>query len=161
MNRMTAMLLCCAVAACSKPSSDASNVASALRSTTSSTGVSSTDPVCRLYSSSDASRYLGKAAKDGEVSMGGCQWDAEQGTGVMNVQVMSARYHEKPSESPGYRALPDMAGDAFVATFMDGWTAGAIDGKDAIRASLTGDKATEASTIALLKETIKRHAAHS
>ena len=161
MKRLTAIVLCCALAACSRPSSDAEKTASALGSSTSSTGASSTDPVCRLYSSSDAAGYLGKAAKDGDLSMGGCQWDAADGDGVMNVQVMAARYHEKPSQSPGYRALPDMAGDAFVATFMDGWTAGAIDGKSAIRASLTGNKATEASTIALLKETIKRHAAHS
>ena len=157
MSRITALFFCYLIAACSKPSNDASSMADALKSATSATGASSTDPVCKLYSSNDAAHYIGKPAKDGELSMGGCQWVAADGNGDMMVQVVPARYNEKPEKASGYRILSDVGSDAFVSTFMDGWLAGAIVGKEAIRASVSGNGVSDATAIALLKETIKRH----
>ncbi|MEO7103072.1 MAG: hypothetical protein ABI311_06670 [Gemmatimonadaceae bacterium] len=156
MNRFVALVTCCMITACSKPGSDAAATANALRSSTSATGAASTDPVCKLYSSDDAAHYIGKPAKDGELSMGGCQWAARDGVGDMMVQVVPARYDEQPKASRGYRKLPDIGTNAFVSTFMDGWLAGAVVGKDAIRASVSSKEATDATAIALLKETIKR-----
>lgn len=157
MNLATALVLCCVIAACSKPSSEASATADALKSSTSATGASSTDPVCRLYSSDDAAHYIGKPANNGELSMGGCQWTARDGIGDMMVQVVPARYDEQPTGSRGYRKLADVGSNAFVSTFMDGWLAGAVVGKEAIRASVSGTGVSDATAIALLKETIKRH----
>lgn len=156
MNRAIALVLCCVIAACSKPSSDAAAMANALRSSTSATGAASTDPVCSLYSSDDAAHYIGKPANDGELSMGGCQWAARDGNGDMMVEIVPARYDEQPKAARGYRKLADVQSNAFVSTSMDGWIAGAVVGKDAIRASVSGEGVTDATAIALLKETIKR-----
>ncbi len=156
MTRVTALIVCCVLAACSRSRGDALNTADALRSSTSATGAASTDPVCRLYSSDDAAHYIGEPAKDGELSMGGCQWMAEQGQGNMMVQVVPVRYNEKPEGSRGYRVLSGVGSDAFVSTSMDGWLAGAVVGKKAVRASVAGKDASETTAIALLKETIKR-----
>lgn len=156
MSRTVALVLCCVIAACSKPSGDAAATADALRSSTSATGAASTDPVCKLYSSDDAEHYIGKPAKDGEVSMGGCQWAAKDGIGDMMIQVVPARYDEQPTAARGYRKLPDIGTNGFVSTFMDGWLAGAVIGKDAIRASVSSTGASDATAISLLKETIKR-----
>lgn len=159
MNRATSLILCCVIAACSKTSSDPQATADALRASTSTTGASSTDPVCKLYSSDDAARYIGKPAKDGQLSMGGCQWMAQDGNGNMMIQVVPERYNEKPEGASGYRNLSDVGSDAFVSTFMDGWLAGAVVGKEAVRASVSGNGVTDATAIALLKETIKRRGA--
>jgi hypothetical protein len=156
MNRTIALALCCVIAACSKPSGEAAATADALRSSTSATGAASTDPVCKLYSSDDAAHYIGKPANDGALSMGGCQWAAQDGIGDMMVQVVPARYDEQPKAARGYRKLPDIGTNAFVSTFMDGWIAGAVVGEEAVRASVSGKGASDATAIALLKETIKR-----
>lgn len=152
-------LLICLVAACSKSGDDAMKTANAIRSATSATGEASTDPVCRLFSSKDAAHYIGKAAKDGSLATGGCQWMAASGDGQMMVQIVSARYDEKPTGSRGYRTLADVGPDAFVATYMDGWMAGTVSGKEAIRAIVSGDGVTDATAIALLNETVKRRGA--
>ena len=153
---ITAIAICTILSACSKPGGDAAATAAALRSSTSATGAASTDPVCRLYSSDDAAHYIGKPANDGDLSMGGCQWIAKDGNGNMMIQVVGARYNEIPKGSPGYRNLTDIGSDGFVATFMDGWLAGTVIDGTAIRASVSGTGVSDATAIALLKETIKR-----
>ena len=93
--------------------------------------------------------------------MGGCQWvttktrsDGSQGD-VM-VIVVPARYHERPTLAKGFRNVPDVGEQGFVAQDMGGWVAGAISGKDAVKVALDGQTATDANAIALLKETIAR-----
>ena len=157
MNRTTALMLCITLASCSRPAGEAAATADALKASTSATGAASTDPVCKLYSSDDAAHYIGKPANDGTLAMGGCQWTAKDGSGDMMIEVVPVRYNEKPSGSKGYRQLKDVGSDAFVATFMDGWLAGAVVGDKAIRASVSGSGVSDATAIALLKETIKRN----
>ena len=156
MKATTAIGICAILAACSRPSSDAAATADALRSSTSTTGAASTDPICRLYSSDDAAHYIGKPANDGTLSMGGCQWIAKDGNGDMMIQIARAQDNEKPESSKGYRKLPDVGTDGFVSTFMDGWLAGTVTGGKTVRASVSGSGVSEATAIALLKETIKR-----
>jgi hypothetical protein len=156
MNRTVALALCCVIAACSKPGGEAAATASALVASTSATGAAATDPVCKLYSSADAAHYIGKPAKDGDLSMGGCQWAAQDGVGDMAVQVVPASYDEQPTAAAGYRKLPDVGSNGFVSTFLDGWLAGAVIGQHAIRTSVSGSGVSDATAIALLKETIKR-----
>jgi hypothetical protein len=158
MHRRTwsVVLLSCLLAA-SKSNDDSMKTADAVRSATSATGEVPTDPVCKLFSSKDAAHYIGKAAKNGAPAIGGCQWLAVSGAGQMMVQIVSARYDERPDKGPGYRKLPDVGPDAFVAKFLDGWMAGTVAGKEAIRAIVSGNGVTDATAIALLNETVKRH----
>lgn len=157
MNRTTALMLCITIASCSRPGGEAAATADALKASTSATGAASTDPVCKLYSSDDAAHYIGKPANDGALAMGGCQWTAKDGQGDMMIAVVPADYHEKPKGSKGYRPLDDVGRDGFVSTFLDGWLAGTIVGDKAIRASVSGSGVSDATAIALLKETIKRN----
>ena len=156
MNRTVALALCCMIAGCSTPGGEAAATASALIASTSATGAAATDPVCKLYTSDDAAHYIGKPAKDGDLSMGGCQWAAQDGVGDMTVQVVPASYDEQPTAAAGYRKLPDVATNGFVSTFLDGWLAGAVVGKHAIRTSVSGNGVSDATAVALLKETIRR-----
>ena len=53
---------------------------------------------------------------------------------------------------------PSITVRGFVSPEADGWTAGAIVGTDAIVVSVEGAAASEANTVALLKDTIERRA---
>jgi hypothetical protein len=75
----------------------------------------------------------------------------------MIVAIVPARYHEPPKRSKGYKPLPEVGVQGFVAPYLDGWLAGAIKGEEALRVSVAGAGATETTAIELLKETIKRH----
>jgi len=74
--------------------------------------------------------------------MGGCQWlttqtRADGSQGDVMVVVVPARYHERPTLAKSFRDVTDVGAKGFVAQDMGGWVAGAI---------------------ALLKESIRRHA---
>lgn len=159
MRTIAGLAIAVAAIACSKPNADATQMADALRSSGSATGAAATDPICKLFTSDDAAHYIGTSARDGELSTGGCQWVAASGSGQMNVQIVPARYDEKPEGSRGYRTLPDVGPDAFVSTYLDGWLAGTVSGKEAIRAMVSGKGVTDATAIALLRETVKRRGA--
>ena len=77
----------------------------------------------------------------------------------MIVAVIPADYHVPPKAAKGYKSLPDVGIKGFVAPELGGWVAGSIVGKQAIRVSLAGKGASEATTVDLLKETMKRHSA--
>lgn len=159
MNQMTGLFFCCLLAACSSPRDDALKTADAIRTSGSSSNTASNDPVCKLFSSGDAARYVGKPTNDAETAISGCQWAATAPPGRMIVQVVPPDYHEKPENSPGYRVLHGIGTDGFVAPYMGGWTAGALTGKHAVHVTLSGDGVTEASTTSLLQEAIKRYSA--
>lgn len=159
MNRISRLLVFCLLAACSRSRDDALKTAAAIRTAGSSATTASDDPVCKLFSSGDAVRYVGKPTNDAETAIGGCQWAATERPGSMIVQVVRPDYHEKPENTPGYRVLPGVGTDGFVAPYMGGWTAGALTGKHAIHVTLSGEHVTEASTIALLQDAIKRYGA--
>jgi hypothetical protein len=122
-----------------------------------------TDPQCKLFTPAELVKYIGEPVAAGRNAMGGCQWvttktrrDGSQGE-VM-VVVVPARYHARPKLAKGFKDVPDVGEKGFVAQDMGGWVAGAIAGKDAVKVALDGVTATEANAIALLKETIARHA---
>ena len=115
---------------------------------------------CKLFTKSEATHYIGAAATQVEnAAMGtGCQWTTG-GDGSMLVQVVAARYHERPSGAPGYKKLPEIEPQSFVVPEMGGWHAGSLQGTHAIHVILSGKGASEARTVELLKEAIKRDAA--
>ena len=118
------------------------------------------NPQCKLFTAADIAKYIGEPVSPGQnAALGtGCQWLAADGTGDVIVAVVPSSYHEPPSAAPGYRALPDVGVKGFVSPQLDGWVAGAIVGEDAIRVSAAGATASEATTISLLQDTMKRRA---
>lgn len=72
------------------------------------------------------------------------------------VTVVPARYADTPSLAPGFRKLEDVGKDGYVAADMGGWVAGTSTAKEFIKVTVTGPKASDATAIALLKETLKR-----
>ena len=79
--------------------------------------------------------------------------------GSVLVEVVPARYHEKPSAAPGYKKLPDVGTQAFVVPDMGGWHAGSLNGARAVHVIIRGRSASEAKAVELLNESMKRDAA--
>jgi hypothetical protein len=125
------------------------------------TGAAAGNKQCKLFTMSEASGYVGVTVQNVDnAAMGtGCQWTVGGNNGSMLVQVVPARYHEKPSGAPGYKKLPELGPQAFVVPEMGGWHAGSLQGTHAVHVMLSGKGAVEARTIELLKESMKREAA--
>ncbi len=148
------MLVCCALAACGRGDAVKDQIQTQAALTTQA---GSDAPACKVYSRDEASKWVGATVQPGEAATGGCQWAVGDNKGSMMLTIVPSRYHEKPSGTPGYHKVADIPGDAFVTPYFDGWLAGAIVGKDAVRVTLSGPAASEAKTIELLKDAIKRH----
>jgi hypothetical protein len=164
MNRLSAVVLCASVtfAACGgvqqPAAAEAGKPAAAVTRDTS--GTAADNPQCKLFTPAEISSYIGETVSPGQnAALGtGCQWLAADGTGDVIVAVVPSSYHEPPTAADGYRALPDVGSKGFVAPQLDGWVAGAIVGEDAIRVSVAGATATEATAVSLLRDTIKHRA---
>lgn len=124
-------------------------------------GVAASNKQCKLFTMSEAGSYVGGTIHNVDnAAMGtGCQWTVGGNNGSMLVQVVPARYHEKPSGAPGYKKLPEIGPQAFVVPEMGGWHAGSLQGPHAVHVMLSGKGTSESKTIELLKESIKREAA--
>jgi hypothetical protein len=164
MTRLPAAVLCASMtlAACGgaeKPApAEAQKAAAAVTGDASTTAAD--NPQCKLFTAAEIGQYIGETVSPGQnAALGtGCQWLAADGTGDVIVAVVPSSYHEPPTAAEGYRALPDVGSKGFVAPQLDGWVAGAIVGEDAIRVSVAGATATEATAVSLLQAAIKHRA---
>jgi hypothetical protein len=75
------------------------------------------------------------------------------------VVAVPADYAEVPSLAEGFREVPELGGKGFAAADMGGWVAGAVRGKEFVKVSISGGKATADNALALFKETVKRRPA--
>lgn len=124
-------------------------------------GSAASNKQCKLFSMSEASSYVGATIHtlDNAAAGTGCQWLVGGNNGSMLVQVVPARYHEKPEGDVGYKKMPEIGPQAFVSQSMGGWHAGSLQGAHAVHVMLRGKGASEAKAIELLKEAMKREAA--
>jgi len=158
MARLMPLAFMLLVAACgsSKPGvpADAQKLADTLSGD--AKGEASDNPQCKMFTQAEAGKYLGRAVKAGRnAAMGtGCQWVAAEGTGSVMVQVVSASDHNPPSLADGFRNLPDVGKDGFVAPAFSGFQAGAISGDKAVE--VQSDAKDPALAVALLKESMAR-----
>jgi len=115
---------------------------------------------CKMFTKAEAGHYIGEVVIHVEnAAMGtGCQWTSASDDGSMLVQVVPARYHERPSAAVGYKKLPEVGTQAFVVPQSGGWQAGSLQGAHSIQVKASGKGATEAKTVELLKESMKRDA---
>ncbi len=163
MLRISLAVTCCILAGCvssySQGKATAEKTARVLKGD--DKGAANNNPRCKLFSATEAGRYIGAPVNSMEnAAMGmGCQWLVGNGNGDMIVSVVPAEYHAPPTLAKGYKSLPEVGAKGFVAPEMGGWAAGAIVGQQAIRVSLAGKGASEAKAVELLKEAMKRHAA--
>lgn len=119
-------------------------------------GPAAANPTCRLFTPAEVQRFFGRTVGAGQNAAGGsgCQWSHGDGSGVL-VQMTPARYASPPSAMKGYKTLPAVGPQAWVAPDM-GWSAGAVDGDVAIVVNVDGPTATEAVAVALLRDTLER-----
>ena len=160
MRRITGLVLCYLLVACSRPNDEATKTADALKSLGSGGGAAddtSNNPVCKLFSSADAAKYIGEDVGSGHNATGGCQWSAANGHDDVMVTIHRAEDHEVPDHAPDYKPLPDIGSRGYVARDYGGHIASAIIGKNSVWVEASGPASTEATTIALLKEAIKRY----
>jgi hypothetical protein len=122
------------------------------------TAAAKTNPVCKLFSAAEASKYVGKKVGAGEgAAMGsGCQWATKDYDGDMMVQIVAASYYEQPSLAEGFERLPDVGPKAFVLPEMGGWKAATIHGNESLIVSVSGPAASRQTAVALLKDLISR-----
>ena len=165
MTRIPAAVLCASLtlAACGgaqQPAvpADAQKAATAVKGDAGGAAVD--NPQCKLFTAVEIAKYIGEPVSPGQnAALGtGCQWLAADGTGDVIVAVVPSSYHETPTGAAGFKALPDVGSKGFVAPQLDGWVAGAIVGEDAIRVSVAGATASDATAASLLQDTIKRRA---
>jgi hypothetical protein len=163
MNRILAIAVCClcvgsnAVYAQSK--AEAEKLAAALKGD--NAGTAADNRQCKMFTKAEAGQYIGQVVDHVEnAAVGtGCQWSSSGKDGSVLVQVVPARYHEKPSAGAGYKKLPDVGTQAFVIPELGGWHAGSLNGPRAVHVIIRGKGASEAKAVELLKESMKRDAA--
>lgn len=152
---------CFFVAACGTPSpevpSGAENTAAALSGD--DKGEAATNPQCQMFTSQEVATFSGKPVGAGRnAAMGsGCQWMATDEKGSAMVQTIPATYHSPASAAPGFKDLRDVGERGFIVPETGGWSAAAIQGDKSVNVS-TPPGATEASTVAFLREAMKRSA---
>jgi len=160
MNRILAICFLCAGCAFSYAQSqaDAKKLAGALKGD--NAGVAADNRQCKMFTKAEAGQYIGQVVNHVEnAALGtGCQWTSGENGSVL-VQVVPARYHEKPSAAPGYKKLPDIGTQAFVVPDLGGWHAGSLNGTRAVHVIISGKGASEAKAVELLKEAMKRDTA--
>ena len=144
------------LASCGNPALPDAKKTAALITANDKSHPEATNAQCKLFTADEAGKYIGEPVGPGRNATGGCQWLAKDESGDVIVSVVPAEYHEQPSMQEGYRVLPDVGTKGFVAPYMGGWLAGAIQGKQAIRVSVAGSGATQSAAIELLKESMKR-----
>lgn len=163
LNRIVFISVLCFVAAQAlthaQTKADAEKLAHALKGDTA--GAAANNKVCQMFTNSEASYYIGQPVNHLEnAAMGtGCQWSQTGVNGSMLVQIVPARYHERPSGAPGYKKLPDIDPQAFVVPETGGWHAGAVQKPHAVHVNVSGKGASEAKAVELLKASLKRDAA--
>lgn len=153
------LILATSLSSSAQSKSDAEKLSGALKGD--KKGAAATNKQCKLFTMAEAGSYVGATIHNIEnAAMGtGCQWTVGGNGGSMLVQVVPARYHEKPSGAPGYKKLPEIGPQAFVVPELGGWHAGSLQGAQAVHVMLSGKGASEATTIELLKESMKRQGA--
>jgi hypothetical protein len=138
---------------------DAHKIASAL--TGNDKQAAADNPQCKLFTPAELAKYIGEPVLAGRNALGGCQWvttrtDRDGSQGDVMIVVVPARYHARPKLAKGFRNVPDVGQQGFVAQDLGGWVAGAISSKNAVKVALDGRTASDPNAIALLKETIAR-----
>lgn len=160
MNRMAtiSVLALITLSACGKSGApkEAQQTADAL--TGDAAGTAADNPICKLFTVTEAAAYIGEPVNAGRNagSGTGCQWTAKDGAGDVMVVAVPVRYTERPKLADGFRNVPEAGKDGFVVPEMGGWAAGAASGKSFVKVSVSGSKASDATALALLKEAIKR-----
>ena len=121
-------------------------------------GSAANNPVCKLFTAAEASKYVGKTVGDGKnAAMGSaCQWAAKDYEGDMMVQIVPASYHSQPTLAKGFQAMPNLGMKGFVVPEMGGWKAALLRGDESIIVTVAGPAASQQTAVALLKETLSR-----
>ena len=119
-------------------------------------GSAANNPVCKLFTAAEASKYVGKTIGNGQnAAMGsGCQWAAKDYEGDMMVQIVAASYHVQPTMAKGFQAMPVLGTKGYVVPEMGGWKAAVIRGEETIVVTVAGPSASQQTVVALLKETL-------
>lgn len=114
-------------------------------------------PTCRLFSQAEAGSYIGEPVGPPEnAAMGaGCAWSAGE-SGEVVVAIVPAADHEPPKNAAGFHKIASPGREGFVVPDMGGWIAGAIVGDKAIRVTVMGKDASEASALKLLTDAASR-----
>lgn len=138
---------------------DAQKTADAL--TGDAKGAAADNANCKLFTPAELETFVGEPVNAGINAAGGmgCQWTASDGEGDVMVVAVPANYAEVPRLGDGFRDMPELGEKGFVIPELGGWVAGAVLGKEFVKVSVAGAKASADTAVALFKETAKRRPA--
>lgn len=120
-------------------------------------GLAANNPQCKLFTPAEITGYAGKPVGSGDNAAGGagCIWYDVDDEVSVTVTVVPPNYFPEPMLVKGFKRLPDIGKKGWVAPDSD-WSAGALVQDVAIVVAISGKAASEAATVRLLQETIKR-----
>ncbi len=121
-------------------------------------GAAADNSPCALFTAAEVSGFAGEPVGETRNAAGGlgCQWMASDGSGSAIVTVTEPGNHVVTDGAPGFKALPNIGKDGFVAGAAGSWSAGAVSGDKAVEVSVTSDKATESGTVTLLEAALAK-----
>ena len=109
---------------------------------------------CTLLTQAEAAVALGAPVKPGEISISGCQWGAQAGSGFVQIQVAGARYYQRPPKPA--KMISGIGLEAYSYTEMDSPHAITRTNKSVIVVWADGEKASFEKVVDLLKIVVSR-----
>jgi hypothetical protein len=118
----------------------------------------SANSTCRMFSSTEAASYIGEpvGAPENAAMGSGCAWPAKDGDGEVVIAIVPAADHEPPTGGEGFQKLASPGTEGFAIPQLGGWVAGSIVGDKAIRVTVMGQTASEATAAKLLTDVAAR-----
>ncbi len=118
-----------------------------------------TDPTCQLFTQDEIAKYQGAPVKPGEkAAMGtGCAWTTTADDGSTLIQILEERYAEFPTNAPTYKAMPELGEKGYVVEELAGYGSAIMKNGVYLGVNISGPTATEAMTVAFMKEVAARH----
>lgn len=109
---------------------------------------------CTLLTQAEAAVALGAPVKPGEMSISGCQWGAQGGSGFVQIQVAGARYYQRPPKQA--KMISGVGLEAYSYTEMDSPHAITRTNRSVIVVWTDGEKASFEKVVDLLKIVVDR-----
>ncbi len=159
------LLLVLSITSCSNGKQRAESAKSPGNSSGASTSTTGTSPsrLCSLFTATEIKELLGAPVGEGHVAGpldSACQWDGSGSDDppiYAQIQLINdTHYWEKHTGAKGYEVLRGIGKEAFVATSLGGWEAGAVTDKAVVFASVSGGSAGRDTAVRFLRDSLAR-----
>lgn len=164
LQRIAFLWLVLMVASCSGIKQHAESARSPATSSEANSSTTNAPPsrLCSLFTATEIKELLGASVGDGYVTGpmdSACRWDnarSDESAIYAQIQMMDTDSWEKHTGAQGYAVLHGIGREAFVASALGGWEAGALTDKNVIFVSINGGASSRDTAIRFLRDTLAR-----